>query len=168
MRSPRWAWARWVLVVSNALAALGMASLAVFFQFGSAPGAVASLSVILVLAIALALCWLAYRQSHQRGIVPQSLLALGVLFISIPAGFWLLVPYGVFALLSTWWLGDFDTDPEPEPVRPPAHTALLLHESGASADEIRATLVAHDVAPHEAESIVYSLISSTPDNGRSP
>jgi hypothetical protein len=158
------AWARWVLVVSNALLAMATSSFA--FLVWRDDGRLHQVVGLLGL-LALALGATAYWQRHRRGRFAQTFLAVVALGGSAWLRWWPAALYAAVALVIVWWLGDFG---EPARSRPPSltHTpenlARVMAEEGQSAETIRSALTARGVPPEEVEAIV----SNSTDRGRAP
>jgi len=158
------AWARWVLVVCNALIALAFGVFAMMAFSGGSDHHVGGLSLLLttmlLVGCGVAIGSLAYQQSQRRGRVGQTVLALIALSISAISFSWPGAVYGAFALLSVWWLGDFVTGEELQPLTgAPDHVARVMWRRGQSDTVIRTELAARHVPADEIEKLMYQLVA---------
>lgn len=175
MKSLQLAWARWVLVVCNALLGLAFAGLAVIaFATGREHhvGSSVWMSVFPALGLAAMFGVLANHQSQRRGRILQSVVAAGALGLSAlsfslsPAAL-----YGAFALAAVWWLGDFEGS-EPAPAKhlegSPAEVARFMWRRGDGYDAIRAELARRAMPVDEIERLVYELTVEEQQRERKP
>ncbi len=158
----KWAWARWVLVVCNGLAALAFGVFAMMALSAGSDHHIGGTSLLFTLiplgATGATFATLAYRQAQRQGRVLQTIIAaLSLLFAMATLPF-VFVTYGVFAIVASWWLGDFATGDEPQPVTgTPDHVARVLWRRGQSDAAIRAELAARKVPADEIEKLLYEL-----------